>query len=155
MLERADWVLHLTHELLPVVGYDVAVVLDRLQIVEVILTHVDLQLTDVRLGSCNSEQALGPQKVRVLAEVSSQQPEDERDAITVRGVKQFELGQIFTKDVRCALFLLATVQGVLICRSLYIHGTEGVITLISAEWIGLVLRICVPLMEVGLHVVLR
>jgi len=50
----ADRVLHLAHQLLPVVRHNMAV-LNRFQVVIVVLTHVDFQLPHVTLGGGNSE----------------------------------------------------------------------------------------------------
>ena len=52
-----NWVLHLPHQLFPIVRDDVTV-LNCLQVVKIILTHMDFQIAYILFRSCNSEQSL-------------------------------------------------------------------------------------------------
>jgi len=95
LVKRAYRALHLTHELFPVVAHDVTVC-DGLQIVEVFLTHVNLQLTDISLWSGDSEQAFSSEMLWVLPEIASKEPKYQRYSLAF---DLLERPQMFSKNV--------------------------------------------------------
>ena len=90
LLKRTDWILHFTHHLLPIVGDDVGI-FDSLEVVEVLLGHVDFELSHIILGRCHSEQSLSLEKVRLLSKVPCNEPKNERHIIFSGVWQLFEL----------------------------------------------------------------
>ena len=95
LVKRTYWVLHLSHELLPVVTDNVHV-FDCLQIVKIFLTHMHFQLTDIRLWSCDSKQSLLFEILGILSKISRKQPEYKRYLFPLNPLK---LLQVLSKNV--------------------------------------------------------
>lgn len=86
-------------------------VLDLPEIVEVVLTHVDLQLPDVRLRCSDSKQTLSFHNIVVFAEVSRQEPEYEWWSIRWLASQTFKLAEFFAENVGGQLVLFLTTIG--------------------------------------------
>ena len=95
LIKGANRVLHLPHQLFPVVADNVTI-LDCREVEEILLTQVNLQLTDICLWSCNSKQAFSLVIVRVCSEISRQKPKDKRYLLSR---DPLELSQLLAKYV--------------------------------------------------------